>query len=264
MATKLENAILAKHLAENMMLSKVISSLFEEISVLKERKHVDNSHMLSLMLEFIGPFKKHTVTMADHPDVKQAQKRLKTAVSMASKAASGLKSLDLTSVGDVGDKLGALVSALLQVNDIENEIGNMEEIEPKDVVTPDMQKAIATLYGLAAYNLNAVKSLIDKHVSDLKRAISPEALKAAMGHAQDAELSGMKKKIMTPWHKQIGSFASSGLNGAGMGAPGGMRLRAEDTVGFDNDGVDPENDEEHEDEDGVDAPWNKAMGDERK
>lgn len=239
MTIKLSGKVLANHLSEQKHNLNMIKYVFENVDVLKKKQHIDNPQMLSLMLEFIGPFKKMGVADLEKTGnanlVKNLQKNMKSAVGDATKAASRLKSVDLTSVQDVKAKVGDLVKAVVTVGAIEKDLmdGTHGDVKALDIITPDLEKAIDAVYALSAHNLNAVKSLIDSQVATLEKAIDKSWLdyavkqhgKSLADKDAEAQRKADLKGITTPLHKHLAGMLGGASHASGMGMPGGMKLR---------------------------------------
>ncbi len=251
MSKNLATRIVQKHLADMTNASKFISLMFEEVAPLNERKHIDNPHVLSLMLEFsLNPFKKKQQTqqpaddqgdamaskmLANSDKAKSTLKDLKNTVAMAVKASSAVKSVDLTSVEDVRNKVGALVGAVMKVGALQMKIASDTSLEPEelDSILDPVRGPIDSLYTLAAYNLNAAKDLIDQQIKALEKVVpqsvlrgaaqgkpAPKKAAAPVSKSADPEMDSMRQQIMTPWAKHLGNMAGNALN---FGSAGKLR-----------------------------------------
>jgi hypothetical protein len=245
---KVTDTIIENHIVKSLANVTLINVVFEEVDVLKAKRHIDNPNMLSLMFEFIGPFKKKKTDDEAGEDLeknlmaqkngnlaKNVQKNVKHFLSNAQKATSALKSVDLTNPTDVNQKVKDVAVAVQSLGDIEKDLVNVAKdagVTINDLVPVEMQNQALALYGLAAHSLNAVKASVDLHLKSIEQSVHPGSMQLAKSrHAQsqsDRQAKDDLKGVMTPWHKQIGSMIGAAGQGAAMGAPGSMRMREED------------------------------------
>lgn len=229
--SKLNEKLLVQHLQEQLYNQDLISLIFEEVQEFKHYSHIDNEKTLTMMLEFFGPFKsKGVADLETHGKsnlISNLKKNLKQSVVDALKASKELKSVDLTNSRDVAIKVGSLVQAVSTVSLIDKDLtnGEHEGVDPSDVVTPDLDKAMKSLYVLASYTLNQTRLTLNNLTKDIQHTLPQAVTRAAVTSHQDSVASQSTKDRMTadlkgitaPVHKQVGSWIGGALGGNAWG-----------------------------------------------